>query len=1031
MNQTSYEPPEDEHASFDDFDDIPLDAPSQTVLRSVTPLAHLIAESADSPALRDWAEKVFSRLQTHLSLRHAKGLAAEELERDDFLNPNMPAEKRQKAVATLADMDTQSLAVHTLNAVMAAWTVVRLARLSDLEQRLVLAGLTLHDLNKMGEDAAERQARLEGTGAAEYRALFEKWADKLGLWDFIAPEYWQDIAFLAANAEDVRGENRLLLNYPDLQTDPSLLENLAPFVRLGDLVASIAKHPEDLEAESKLHDIRATLGLLLRHRYHLRHHRLTENRGLLTQVIHNAVMRRAEAAGWLPWLLFADGVTYLVAKDASEPDLDGLAVDVRDSLTKRLGDNLGKLVGRGGKGIDYQPEFAELLGPTEAGYRMIDRTLAIIAGKKTPVTEDRKAKTVRRAGNDTPLDLNYVGSLNADRLAEGMFGLSKLLTDYYGGDRQDHGEKLLLALGLSDLQPAYRAIELTGGVGYPWYYVAGHYFTLHKGLDENDLADRMKAAWDAVIAELGEPQREPPFAFLERYLSQTLSTGKEQTSWDFAGELRRYEGSKGRKSQPVCVICNSNFEGRFLTSGPFSNRAHLGKKDAYAGICKVCQTEELLRQFVLGQTMREEGGAKFLHLYPTYFFTTVTARAMKNAYQNLRGVMYGELAKVYRAAQGQEAWQDKNAEIRAVNQLLSAFAAADIFQLTHKDDSGVRVIRAEYSDTDLHAYYLLGLPFPTRDPSDTESWVMPALLGLLVPIVFGAKAVVSASARPPFNTGANFPDKATQVVLDGPHPYWAHAFGKTRFYLTDLGPSLRAVFTVYGLTNDAYRDSRNFAIWNQLGHVAREVESDPLNIFGLADRLAAQQKVGTDGMTRWMAERLTTDHHNYVFYLRNIAKQGEDKTMDMIEALVDGYATFYRAGARSAYARLRPLSLAAEVVLDAPPELGRADLMLQIEGRIHAFLDGVRDHTTQGYIPKGAYSDGEREGPIEAFAKLFVTEVFEGYCKGDRSLLRKRLNALKNGAEAIYIKKYARRADAPDTNPTSSDTNPTEGEAHV
>lgn len=1029
MNQTSYEPPEDAHASFNDFDNIPLDAPSQTVLRSVTPLAHLIAESADSPALRDWAEKVFSRLQTHLSLRHAKGLSAEELERDDFLSPNMPPEKRQKAIATLADMDTQSLAVHTLNAVMAAWTVVRLARLNDLEQRLILAALTLHDLNKMGENAAERLARLEGTSAADYRALFEKWADRLGLWDFIGPEYWQDIAFLAANAEDVRGENRLLLNYSDLQTDPSLLENLAPFVRLGDLVASIAKHSEDLEAESKLHDVRATLGLLLRHRYQLRHHRLTENRGLLTQVIHNAVMRRAEAAGWLPWLLFADGVTYLVPKDAPEPDLDGLAGDVRASLTERLGDNLGKLVGRGGKGIDYQPEFAELLGPNDAGHRMIARTLAIIAGKKTPVTEDRKAKTVRRAGNDTPLDLSYAGSLNADRLAEGMFGLSKLLTNYYGGDRQDHGERLLMALGLGDLQPSYRAIELTGGVGYPWYYVAGHYFTRHKGLDENNLEDRMKAAWDAVITELGEPQREPPFAFLERYLSQTLSTGHEQTSWDFAGELRRYEGSNARGGQRPCLICNSPFTTRPDYS-TYSNRMPVSSRtDARRGICEVCQAEELLRQFVLGETMREEGGAKFLHLYPTYFFTTVTARAMKSAYQNLRGVMYGELAKVYKAVQAQEReeWADANAEIRAVNQLLSAFAAADIFQLTHKEEgSGVRVIRAEYSDTDLHAYYLLGLPFPAKDPSDTENWVMPALLGLLVPIVFGAKAVVSSSARPPFNTGANFPDKATQVILDGPHPYWAHAFGKTRFYLTDLGPSLRAVFTVYGLTNDAYRDSRNFAIWNQLGHVAREVESDPHNIFGLADRLATQQKAGTDGMTRWMAERLTNDYHNYVFYQEHIAKQKGVNRMELTHKLVESYTTFYLAKAYSAYARLRPLQIAAETILDSPPHTSMESLKIRVEGRIHSFLDGVRNGSTQGWIPPSAYSDADRIAPIEKFAELFVQEYFMDFCKGDRAALRADLNILKPAAEAVYIKKYARRADTPDTN-----TAPTEGEAHV
>lgn len=1042
MSQTSFDPPDtgppESPESFDAYDNIQLDAPEESVLRRVTPLAHLIAQSSDSPVLGEWAEVVFSRLQTWLSLRHAKGLAAEELEREDFLDPNLRPEKRAKAVAKLEDMDTQSLAVHTLNAVMAAWTVVRLARLNEPEQRLVLAGLTLHDLNKMGETTAERRARLEGEGAAAYRAAFEKWADRLNLWAFIGPESWQDIAFLAANAEDVRGENRSLLNYPDLRNDPALLETLAPFVRLGDLVASIAKHPEDVGQGRKLHDVQATLGSVLRHRFRVRHHRVTENRGLLTQVIHNAVLARAEALGWVPWLLFPDGVTYLAPKDAPELELDGLAAEVRHSLTERVKDNLGQLVGRGGKGVDYQPEFAELLPPQAAGRLVISRTFAIISDKKTPVTEDRKAKTVLRTGHVTPLDLHYAGTLDSDRLAEAMFGLSKLLTDYYGGDRQDHGERLLLALGLADLQPAYRAIELTGGVGYPWYYVAGHALMRRKGLSPDELQGRMNAAWDAVVTELGEPQREPPFSFLERYLTQTLSTEAQGGGWDFAGELRRYEGSNARGGQRPCLICNSAFAVRPDYS-TYSNRMPVSRRtDARRGICEVCQAEELLRRFSLGQTMREEGEAKFLHLYPTYFFTTVTARAMRKAYQSVRGVMFGELAQAYRRM-GRAESADPFEEIRAVNLALSAFAAADPFALEEREKGG-RVIRAGYSDTDLQAYYLLGLPFPDQKPSDTETWVMPALLGLLAPIVFGSKVVVSASARPPFATGANFPDKNTQVILDGPHPYWAHAFGKTSFRLTDLGPSLRAAFAVYGLTHDAYKDSRKFTLWNQLGHVAREVESDPLNVFGFADRIASHQKVQSDGMTPWLAQKLLDTHHDYVFYLEHIAQQKGVDRMSMIEGLVDGYATFYRATARSAYARLRPLSLAAEVVLDAPPELGRDDLILQIEGRIHAFLDGVRDRVTQGYIPKGAFTDAERRGPIEAFATLFVTQVFEEYCKGERSVLRKRLNGLKNGAEAVYIKRYARRSETPadpatPAETTDADTPGTadaqEGEAHV
>lgn len=991
---------------FDDIGDaadlFDADMVDPVVFERRSPLAHLISEVVqdEAPVLAEWVQKVLPGVQVHLGLLHAKGMSREELERNDFLGPHLKPEQREQALRTLEGMDVQSLAVHVLNAVMSAWTVMRLARLTEHEQRLVLAAITLHDLNKMLTRQVERNVRLEGEQAELYEQVFLAWGERLGLWDFVPREAWQDVAFLAANAEAVRGENRAARNYDRLRSDPADLERLAPFTRLADLVVSIAKHPDDLGNQRKVQNVSAELNRVLGGAFVLRHHRTTENRGLLTQVIHNAVRERAEAAGWVPWLFFPDGVTYLAPRGGTEPELRDLAGDVRARLVQSVGDKLGQLVTRANIGMKYTPEFVELLPPDQAGELVVHRVAGIISDKKTPVTAERKAKTQLRRDAGVSLDLDYAGGLEADRLAEGLFALSKLLFDFFGGDREVHGEALLRALKVADLAPAFRAIDFTGGVGYPWYYVAGHYLRRHPGLAPGEIEARTTQAYRAVLAELGEPPREVPFRFLERYVPEVLSLGAPAVDWAFGRELERYEKSKGRGGKRTCAICHSPYEVREEFS-VYSNKKLLGGKvTSGRGLCEVCQAEELLRRFSLGRTMRDEGSTRFLHLYPTYFFTSVTARAMARVYRQAQQVTFGEVARDFHALGGQP----------------EALALADVLMVEVPVNDRRRVEKVEYSDTDLHAYALLGLPYPDQKPTDTEAWMLPALLALIAPLAYGVKVVASASARPPYPSGADFPDPTDVVVLDGPHPSWLHAMGRGTFKLTDLGPAIRAAMAVYGLTADAYRDSRGYTIWNQLGRVSRDVGADPLAVFGLADRIASQWAKGKttvtaiDGMTPFLAERLLRDYQAVTTYRQTVLhEQGADR-MSMIETLVDKYARFYRASGRAAYARLRPLGLAADVVLDSPPELGPDDLQLQIEGRIGAMLDGVRDRVTQGFIPRGAFTDAERVPLVEDFARYFLTEVFQGYCGGERARLRVRLNLLKNGAEAVYVKKYSRQA---------------------
>lgn len=954
------------------------------------PLAALLAglSNIDGPALQDWVEKVVPQLVAVLAFTNAKGMSAQEaetfLESKNNKNP-------EKALPKLTGMHDQSMAVHTLNAALAIWPILKLSRFNDdIFLRVVLAGVTLHDLNKMtGEDL-----QLQGQDAVAYEAALKTWGEKLGLWNYIGPEYWLDVAFLAQNAEAVRGSNTSLVNYQDhdFVLDESDLTRLKEFVRLADLISSEAKRPESLTSMHGTDKVSAILKRVLNNQFELRYHRTADNRGLLTQVIHNAAMEEAQQLGWKPFLFFPDGITYLAPTNSPHPDPSALPEKIRQMLIHTVSDKLDQLVTRGPTGMKFKDDFIALLDVQNAIQIATRRIFSIIKEGKESVTEIRKDKTTVRSGTQRALDFTYQGSLNADRLSEGFFGISKLLEEYYGGNREQHAERLISALGLHDLLEDFRAIDFTGGVGYPWYYIAGHYLKRNPGLSAEDLETRMNQASLEVVAALGDPEREPPFGFLDAYVEAALHWGHQHSPTHFAAELQRYgNNKKPRSGERMCAICNSAIQVRADYS-TFSNKQVAGYTDAKRGICAMCQAEDLLRQFTLGREIRNEGDVVFLHLYPTYYFTPLTAQLFRDAYSRFQNVTFVDVIKPYQAANHQP----------------EGLLEKDIFQVSGAPNPKRRLEKVAYSSNQLHGYYLLGVPYLGRDPSDTESWVMPPLLGMLATVLFGVKVVVSPSALPPFNSGADFKET---LIVDLPHHFWTHAMRKIHFRLDELKISLKALLAIYGLTSEAFQDSSGFTIWNQLGGVARTLDSDPMLIFGYADRIMAQKKspVGTEGMQPFMAEKLFRYHQDITSYYSKYSPGGPD-TMSMIEHIVEAYAAFYRADGFAAYARLRPFNIAVDVILDAPPELEKADLKLQIEGKLYALLDGMHDALAQGRFPKG-YKNENRIALVEHFANIMLDELLEGYCKGERALLRKRLNALRNGCEAYYVKQFGKKPE--------------------
>jgi CRISPR-associated protein Csc3 len=962
---------------------IPPDAEEPPLVR----LALDVLIELKDTVLRDWVEKVLPNLLDYFSLTPAKGMSLEAAQELVGASTNVKPDKREKTTNTLIEHKDQSLAVHLLNAAMGGWTLVKLADLDEIEQRLYLAGVTLHDLNKIVLKQLG-SVRMDGKGWEQYQRGFETWGEALGLWEFIPRQYWQDAAFLAQNAEEGRGQNLTLANFPDLQIEPDSLVDLAEFVNFADLAASIAHHPQDLEQKQR---VKAIIRRRLRGRYSLRHHRTTENRGLLTQAIHNAVMEKAKAAGWIPFLFFPDGVTYFVPREGAEPDVSDLVDTVRSHILQTAAKGLGGLISRQPKGIiRHSPDMLEVATVDVAAKTLIRETFRLIGDKRSPVTGTRREKIQKDFPELADLDWDYPSSIQVDRLAEGVRGLVGILEDYYGVSHEQATHALLNALGLNDCINAWERIPSAGGVPHGWYYIAGHYMRRHQGsLNDAELETVMSKAVQNVLTAWKEPKKQTAFPFLQNYISAVLSLSQNQEIPNFSGELRRYHLNKAsRKREPICAICNSAFDVREEFSSYSNKRVTSLKKESLRGICSVCQVEKLLRRYSIGRGLSTEDEVVYLHLYPDYFFTPETASIMSRAYDNFAQSVFSDLDK----------------ELSKNNYNPKLIPRADVFRINVDPNKNQkrRLDKAEYPPGQMHGYYILGVPYLGKKPTDTESWFMPALLTLVAPLALGVKVIASRATLPPYDSGADFKET---VIIDGVHNYWMHGMRRTSFRLDELKTAIPAAFSFYALTSQAYQDARKFPVWNALNTVSQSLDTSPLYVFHYADRIQENRK---QGKRKIKDPSIGVALDLLQYYQSLVAYYGEDDSMKMIEQLVTVYACFYRAKSSAAYARLRPLNVAAKVVLESRPETCKEDLQLMIEGHLISLMDDIRDNKTDGLFAPGSKADDRRKN-IEEFSNYFLEKVFLEYCRGERSLLRQNINLIRKASEAYYIKNYLKK----------------------
>lgn len=1089
----------DNEFGFDEPTDRTIE-PAQRELLTLKLLREAIqAQNPDDVVMKDFAEYVLPNL-----LSVAIGVTAKGGKFFDELDHQRETEGKEKVRRDNAA--DQSLNTHLLNGLFPAnlieqrletldTTIKRVVK--ERERRLVIAGFILHDIEKF-PDSPDGCRKLP---LDQQRSLFEHKIQQLGIDRFINSndseaykEYLDDLMCIAFNAQRRWDTN---WNFSEYGLNPTLkdktLRQLADLTCLADSLASIVKHPDDAE-HYRLRELLHNLsdGQLL-----LTYHSITENRGVLTNVVNNAVMEahtslnRDDSIYYEPLLYLPAGVIYLAHKDAPSIDLADLPDRVVAKIKQlcfeqlRLRQTGFKRDGKGMKYADYYTLFCDERGLMQIA---LDATLRILTPNKRSVAPSRSEKLAefqQQGVLPAEYDFQLKDDIRVDQFAE--FG--DVISRKIWGDRVERIEqvrkersqerkkntslvelpsveltakdlvhKVAEFLGLAEYSPQIREIQTinetlkemklkgnTGGVPYEWYFLATK---LIEGSGIENIRDICEPII-AYLADLIEPivaRYELPDGWndLREWVKRVVmlpgnpeQQDKTEPADIFLKELASYNAAKkiGRGKLAICSISHSAYSVKeqmesevLFTPQVYTNKQMLGGSNAKRNISSIAALEMMLRQILMNQTQAvgkqfEDGKYRYLYFYPTYYFTPETNKFLQKAYSGIAQTRFDTTIRNHFIPKDLEA----NFE-RSRYQTVDAFLIdedIDRKKALPEDDPHYkrdRTFKLSYPDDQPLTFYFMALP-PGKDPTDTESWVMPAWLAFAFPMILDVKTVVSESPIPPFNDGADFEES---VFLDSAPQAFRALTGQDRFRLDSIlegwqasdgsqHPAplnvLTAAYAIHLDVNARQGKGGYDANWGKLTELAKDFETSPLYVFSYLNRWARNQAGETARIAkiRLYAYRFYPCFDPYVEFdalsETLIVKDEARSPINHPQKLTDLYRKFYRANKRynpKANAVLKPIDVAADVILKAESTVFQGDaLVVAVASEVFKLMDRVRASRAEGFA---MMTDREQERQaILDFARYFVIEVFEQAFAGDRARLAGRqLNLLRDTCEFLY-----------------------------
>lgn len=989
----------------------------------------------DDAVLNDFADHVIGRLSDQFATSAAKGGA--------FFQQKV-AEGAQNTDRYSLD---QNLRAHLVNGVLPARKIGQLLyawgapKLREFEaaERLFMAGFVMHDYTKIKQvkEYLVERGFTENESPSQRLLpiivdIFRTWAENLGLAEFLAPiggleMHLYEVIYVALNTQQLWGTAHALLT-PHLSARGEDVRQCAVTLsHLADLLAYVAPTPRDLVAHPSLNKV---LEELARNRNDMSqpyarfvYHHVAENRGILLNLIHDAVLNELSDERRVPILYAPSGVVYLEGIGApAMPSVADLTEKIVSSVRHRASDALtatGKGVKRGALGLATDPSYDDFFDLPEY-IRQSPKFVAMFI--KNNKSGDRLAPVRGWLGAEqVPVLPADPKDARLDQFAEWAGLMETKLKERL--PTFDLVAWLLSKWQLEDLTETFQALRNNpearkGGIKYWWFWAAAQLLT-RRVFSPEQVSTWLSELSNALAAEMPEDlpasarANDEIWIALGDYVRRVLTLNGDKHSLPTRGEeLARYINSKGgRGAKSVCAMCGAAYETRkqvetavAFQPGVYSGRIKLGSSDNKRSSCAMCALEQLLRQlFVQGQ---DYGGSaegqrvRYLSFYPTYFFTTETLYMLNRFYQRFDSVRLSN--KEFDKLLCQVDLQDTTFWQRLEEFLIKPDSV---------ESRQVLRYRTQFEST----FLMLGLRVP-RVESDTESWIMPAFLALLMPILLDVKVVASETSVPLLLEAAELRET---VWFDGAHAAIQALIGNKPLNIDEIPINLGRLVAAYliHLETEYQPPKEN---WQRFIPLANALMESPLYVFHYLkkqERDDEKKQAGPHKIRR------------YIGYAETFFTQEGDDSMTHAKRLVELYRGFYRAkSVTNNNSILRPISVVSDALLIADARLfNTTEALIEVAyGELFRFMERVAKGLADGRLPKGI-SREEREIAMREFCAYFVTEIFVGIYRGDVSALRgKQLNLLRSACEVIYrdmqAQEWRERDKEPDETEDSVDS---------
>lgn len=609
--------------------------------------------------------------------------------------------RKYRSIVQWGKKEGQTYFSHILDGVMTLGRLCVLEPLdiSDVEARCLFLAFTVHDLNKVegyGRKAYADIATDENIAAEldslDASSFFDDW--RLYLHD-IGELARLHQGRLAVTLDGLDRRKRLLL---DEQAQVGRVRQLGWLIQAVDALALSVTLDERASKDKFLFSLNTACS---REQYRFVTHRLSEYRGILSNIIHNCVVAylREQYPSCLDLLYYPDGVAYLFPKHVAlawdDADMAAVAQRVTQRLAELQAGQLGQFIK--GRPFGIAVDKAAIESGATAG-DLLGAIYSVVARKR--YAEDREAQREADVRDDlrAALASGKVAPEVASRI-QALLALPTLLPrdeirircgEYATAYRNlvnDHSAAL--GLHIKDAwEHLYQVLDLPRA-NWPVYNVVNTYrrgFVVVRDLpahlaDVDALHERflgvLSAGREADVEE-GEDdsaQNEDGASLassLTDYLRRTLLVSFATATHDFSGYLRQYVIAQNHQ----CCNCSTLLPTQdWMTANApasigvqsFSN--HLGGgalREPKRQICPICRAQFILEKISwlghsskMGLPKTSASGAKapgyttfYLYLYPRGYFTEPFIQAWTAEIQRLRDqdstAFYINLAEAFR-----------------------------------------------------------------------------------------------------------------------------------------------------------------------------------------------------------------------------------------------------------------------------------------------------------------------------------------------------------------------------------------------